>query len=216
VRLTESSSGFQSLVPLYLVSEYLSKGVKEKSGNIDGGMSSEEIERFKELAFEIYLNDNLTEEQRRAAISAISYKFNKTAFINIVEEPEQNLYPISQQQILNSLLKFNNMSMNNKLIMTTHSPYLINYLTLAVKADNLKEKVNSESLKTKLNDVVPLDSTVNSNDLVIYELEEIEGSISKLKNFEGIPSDKNFLNLLLGKGNQQFDSLLEIEEELWE
>ena len=37
--------------------------------------------------------------------------------------------------MLESLLSFNNENENNKLIITTHSPYLINYLTLAVKAD---------------------------------------------------------------------------------
>ncbi len=30
----------------------------------------------------------------------------------------------------------------------------------------------------------------------------------------GIPSDRNLLNMLLREGNQLFDSLLEIEEEL--
>jgi len=50
--------------------------------------------------------------------------------------------------------------------------------------------------------------------LVIYELYETNGTIKKLGNFEGIPSDKNFLNKSLGNANILFDSLLEIEEEL--
>jgi hypothetical protein len=35
-----------------------------------------------------------------------------------------------------------------------------------------------------------------------------------LKNYEGIPSDDNFLNNSLEKGNDLFDKLLEIEQEL--
>jgi hypothetical protein len=98
--------------------------------------------------------------------------------------------------------------------MTTHSPYLLNFISLAVKADELKGKVENEELKTRLNDIVPISSTVNPKELVIYELDETDGSIKKLGNFEGIPSDKNFLNKSLGNTNLLFDSLLEIEEDL--
>lgn len=219
VWLTESSSGFQSLVPLYLVSEYLSKGVKEKTDSSKGGMSSEEVERFKRLASEIYSNENLTEEQRRAALSVISSKFNKTAFINIVEEPEQNLFPSSQQQLLNSLLEFNNMNDGNMLIITTHSPYLINYLTLAVKADMVKVALKSndsskklnDSLK-KINDIVPLNSTVKANEIVVYQMDEKEGTILKLPVYKGLLSDENFLNDGLEESNELFAQLQEIEK----
>jgi len=214
VRLTESSSGFQSFVPLYLVSEYLANTIKKSSEANHGGMSSEEIDRFKKLAAEIYSNEALTSEQRRAALSAISSKFNKTAFINIIEEPEQNLFPTSQQKMLNSLLEFNNMSKGNKLILTTHSPYLINYLTLAVEADKLKESVKTNDLKSKLNEIVPLNSTLNGNNLVIYELDEKDGTISLLDNYKGLPFDENKLNNELGEGNESFSKLLEIEQRL--
>lgn len=210
VRLTESSSGFQSLVPLYLVSEYLSKAVKEKSGNDLGGMSSEEVERFKKLAAEIYSNESLTDEQRRAALTVISSKFNKSAFINIVEEPEQNLFPSSQRQMLNSLLEFNNMNTGNKLIMTTHSPYLINYLTLAVKADMVSAKLATEDSKQKINKIVPLQSTVKAEDLAIYELDEKDGTIKRLEDYKGLPSDENDLNNELEDSNEDFARLQEI------
>jgi len=212
VRLTESSSGFQSLIPLYLVSDYLSKGIKEKSDSNFGGMSSEEVERFKKLAAEIYSTESLTEEQRRAALSAISSKFNKTAFINIVEEPEQNLFPNSQQQMLHSLLEFNNRNDGNKLIMTTHSPYLLVYITLCVEANRLKQKITSDDLKLKLSDIVPLSSTVDGDDLVIYELDETTGTIEKLKSYKGLPSDENKLNEGLGAANEEFSKLLDLED----
>jgi hypothetical protein len=212
VRLTESSSGFQSLVPLYLVSDYLANGVRKATEANLGGMSSEEIDRFKILAAEIYSNESLTSEQRRAALSAISSKFNKTAFINVVEEPEQNLFPSSQRQMVNSLLEFNNMNEGNKLIMTTHSPYLINYLTLAVEANKLKSRVNTDELKSKLNEIVPLASTVDGNDLVVFQLDENTGTIEKLKDYKGLPSDKNYLNEGLAESNDEFSKLLDLED----
>ena len=122
VKLTEASSGFQSLVPLYLVSGYLANSVKKQSETNKETMSSEEMQRFKKGVKDIWDNNNLTDEQKRLALSVLSAKFNKTAFVNIVEEPEQNLFPSSQWQVLQSLLKFNSMNKGNKLIMTTHSP----------------------------------------------------------------------------------------------
>ncbi|GHV26086.1 hypothetical protein FACS1894176_06100 [Bacteroidia bacterium] len=213
INLMEASSGFQSLVPLYIVSDYLANSVKKQSENNEP-MSDVERVRFQKGVSEIMNNNNLTDRQKRDAISAIALKFNKTTFVNIVEEPEQNLFPSSQWQMLQSLLKFNNINSGNKLIMTTHSPYLINYFTLAVKADELKKKVyNDEELKAKLQNIVPFDATVSSNDLAIYELDEINGSIKKLSDYKGLPSDENYLNDGLGKTNDLFVELLNIEDQ---
>ncbi len=214
LRLTEASSGFQSLVPLFLVSWFHSNSVKKQSEITKEPMSGEELDRFKKGVADIWSNNSLSEEQRRIALSVLSSKFNKSAFINIVEEPEQNLFPTSQWEILKSLLEFNNLTSGNKLIMTTHSPYIINYLTLAIKASSLKVLVKTEENKKRLQEIVPFDSTVKPDDIVIYELDERNGSIRKLGNYEGIPSDKNYLNQLLAESNRLFDSLLEIEEEL--
>lgn len=213
IQLKEASSGFQSIVPLYLVSRFLADSVKKQS-EVSGDMSSDETERFRKGVEEIWANETFTEEQRRVALSVLSSKFNKTAFINIVEEPEQNLFPSSQREMLYSLLDFNNMSEGNKLIVTTHSPYLLNYLTIAVKANALKTEIKTDEHRKRLNEIVPLSSTVHAEDIVIYELDEKKGSVRRLGDYEGIPSDQNYLNKYLGLGNQLFDSLLEIEEEL--
>lgn len=213
VQLTDASSGFQSLVPVYLVSKYLSESVKNQSGNKES-MSVDETNRFKKSVDEIYSNDSLTSEQKRLAMSVLSSKFNKTSFINIVEEPEQNLFPISQWGLLKELLKFNNINKSNQLIITTHSPYIVNYLSIAVQAGYLKDKIKTDYLSDKLNKIVPSKSTVNAKDLSIYQLDENLGTITKLKDYDGIPSDSNFLNDSLADGNRLFDSLLEIEQEL--
>jgi len=216
VRLIDASSGFQSIVPLYLVSSYLSNSVKKQSLKTAEPMSADELERFKKNAEEILSNNNLTYEQQRVALSILSSKFNKTAFINIIEEPEQNLFPSSQREILNALLDFNNMNEGNKLIMTTHSPYLINYLTHSVKASIVYEKINKSANKTelaeKLNKVVPIKSLIKPTDWAVYELNENDGSIIKLDNYKELPSDENYLNESLGKSNDIFINLLEIED----
>ncbi len=212
IKLSEASSGIQSFVPLYLVSKYLSKSVDYRDEfSKDEPMNLFESEKFQKAYSDIYHNNELTLEQKRIALSVIASKFNKTAFINIVEEPEQNLFPTSQRQMLNSLINFNNMSEGNKLIMTTHSPYIINYITLAIETNKLKDKIKDDSLKNKLNNIVPLNSTINPNDVVIYELEDT-GQINILGNYNGLPSDENKLNENLGYTNDLFSQLLDIEE----
>jgi hypothetical protein len=202
VQLSEASSGFQSLVPLFLVSDYLVNSIRNKTEP----MSIEERKQFEKQIKEIYANPYFTEEQRRSAANALSEKFNKTSFVNIVEEPEQNLFPTSQRDMLYSLLKINNEITANKLIITTHSPYLVNYISVAVEAGKLKQGVIAEK-GGQLSEIVP----INADDLAIYQLKEEDGTIELLDSYEDIPSDENFLNNEIGRTNELFADLLDLQ-----
>ncbi|MBV6462037.1 MAG: hypothetical protein HJHJAOHD_02173 [Flavobacteriales bacterium] len=211
LRLSEASSGFQSTVPLFLVTKYLSDSL---SAEEDPSIKENSLEEQKKLDKEIkaILNDpQLTHEIRQAYLRQLSAKRKRACFINIVEEPEQNLFPSSQRSLLFELLSHTKKD-GNKLIMTTHSPYLINYLTLSVEAYKLKSRVNTDELREKLNKIVPLDSTLNGDDLVVYELNEKNGQITKLKTYKGLPSDENYLNKGLAESNDEFSKLLDIED----
>ena len=216
LRLTDASSGFQSLVPLFLVSQHLSKSVQSQSKE-QQPMSAGELERFKQWADNIFQNETLSEEQQRAAISTLSARFNKTAFLNIVEEPEQNLFPSSQWEMLQSLLECNAQGPHNCLVLTTHSPYIVSYLSLSVQAFRLHQKLHAnqrQDLLPKLAELFPDHAMVAPEDLAIYESDETTGTVSPLPTFEGLPSDSNLLNGFLREGNEIFDRLLELEEEI--
>ena len=209
IKLTEASSGFQSFVPIYMVSNYLVNTIKKDSG-IKVSMSGEEINRFRKEIEQLYKDKHLSDEQKRIAISVLPQKFNKTSFVNIVEEPEQNLFPTSQRDMLYSLLKINNEIADNKLIITTHSPYLVNYVSVAVEAGKLKKGVTAGKEK-QLNAIVPISSAISADDLSIYQLNEKEGSVELLDSYEGIPSDENFLNNEIGRTNGLFADLLDLQ-----
>lgn len=214
VKLTEASSGFQSIVPLYLVSLYLSESVQNQADN-DQKMSSDEAKRFEAEVANIWNMPNLTDEQRRIALSAVSARFNKSAFINIVEEPEQNLYPESQWTIMKRLLAFNNALEANRLIVTTHSPYLINSLTIAVKTGILLASgTPSTEVRERINSIYPTEAAIQPDEIAIYEFNEGEGTVNILDTYHGLPSDENFLNRMLEKTNDDFADLLEIQQEL--
>ena len=206
IKLTEASSGFQSFAPIYMVSSYLAKSV-EKQSEVKVGMSGDEKDRFRKEVEKIYSSKELTEEQKNIAISVLSKKFNKTSFVNIVEEPEQNLFPTSQRDMLYSLLKINNEIPANKLIITTHSPYLVNYISVAVEAGNIQNAVNEE----QIGKIIPLSALVKSEDLAIYELDEKDGTVRLLGDYNGIPSDENMLNLQIDETNNLFADLLDLK-----
>ena len=205
IKLTEASSGFQSFVPIYMVSNYLVNTIKKDSG-IKVSMSAEEINRFRKEIEQLYKDKHLSDEQKRIAISVLPQKFNKTSFVNIVEEPEQNLFPTSQRDMLYSLLKINNEITANKLIITTHSPYLVNYVSVSVEAGKLKQGVIAEK-GGQLSEIVP----INADDLAIYQLKEEDGTIQLLDSYEGIPSDENMLNLQIDETNNLFADLLDLK-----
>ena len=216
VNLLVASSGFQSLVPLFLVSMNLAQKIKDGPQINSQNFSVDQFMRMHDQIATILNNDIIPEAEKKMLIDEIESKFINKAFVNIVEEPEQNLFPTSQKEILYCLLEFNNLSAANKLIMTTHSPYLINYLTLAVKAESLIDKSmnykGKVGFQTAISEIVPWNSLLRADDLVIYEFDETNGSIIKLSNYNGIPSDENYLNEKMAEGNELFGKLLDIQE----
>lgn len=209
IRLTDASSGYQSLVPLCLVTQHLNSLVKEKN-NTDLSVS-DKMELKKEVDKVMARND-LSDDVKNAMLQNISAKYKYAGFINVVEEMEQNLYPQSQKDILFFLFeKCNNMSAN-RLLLTTHSPYLINYITLATKAYHVWQQVKDKSLIEKMNNIVPKKSAINISQLNIYEL-TTEGTSNILKQVNDMPTDDNLLNNLLGETNNLYNDLLDIEEQ---
>ena len=206
IPLSDSASGFQSFVPMYVVADYITKMLQSEYE-----MNSGDREMFKKESVEILNNPVFTEEQKRVLLSNLAGRINVKRMINIIEEPEQNLYPSSQRSVLNSLLGFNNEIAENKLILTTHSPYILSYLMLAIQAAELREKAKGDAeILSKIYEIVPEKAITPMKDVVVYELND-DGTISELPQSYGLPSNDNFLNNELGKANSLFSELMEIE-----
>ena len=100
--------------------------------------------------------------------------------------------------------------------MTTHSPYVLNDLTLAVKAGDIKRKAGNQSAALKrLGEIVSLGSCLAEGELAVYQINDRDGIVNPLPLFEGIPDDNNFLNTSLENSNLLFDQLIELEDELF-
>lgn len=224
ISMSAASSGIQSITPLLLVSHFLSNEVRtdilDKVQDIDDNRKKQIEANFaKENASlaekyrQLYnFGKGVLSKEDGVLLTEKLKRYIPSSFINIVEEPEQNLFPTSQQKVINSLLEYNNAIDSNKLIITTHSPYIIGYLSLAIKADELYRKAKKEEVIKQINEIVPQKSAISHQDVVIYELDDKDGSIRKLDNYKGIPSSKNFLNRELAEKNELYSQLLDIED----
>ena len=157
----------------------------------------------------ILADNTIDENMRRLLIEQQSALLKYGKFVNIVEEPEQNLFPVSQRNILFDLFSAYKSIAGSQLILTTHSPYLIDYTTLSVKAASITPKTTAA--QKRLDMIVPPNSRVAGSDVCIYQIDG--GRISELEKYDDMPSDDNMLNRELNDTNELFAQLLELEDE---
>lgn len=216
--LLHGSSGFQSVVPLFVVTEYLTSLVLNKKDDPSYELFSvvqkskiekkliKLIEQYKEVA----TAKELSKKLMRKAVSVVeSYQYKN--FINIVEEPEQNLYPESQKQVLFNLIENLNKIKENELIITSHSPYILNFITLCTEAYRVYKYKNIDSTAISiLNDIVPKKSAISIEKVNAYELDD-KGSVKLISKNDGFIDDDHSLNSIFEQINESFSSLLDME-----
>ena len=213
IDLLEASSGIQSATPLYVVSKFIAEEVYKTASGARKEMSKQEEQKLmSDIAKRLQTEGKIAPDVLEAFLKQLNDKYTYSRFINIIEEPEQNLYPTSQRNLLFELLQLLNLKEVNRFVLTTHSPYIINYLTLAIKAKQLynNEGVDHERLAA----IVPKESAIEAERVHIYEM-KTDGSISLLPFTYGLPSDENTLNDQLGEFNDQFSDLLDLQTHAW-
>ena len=129
VRLINASSGIQSSLPMCMVSEYLSKMIADRE---EVKLSKEEKDKLEKRVAEIMQDDAISDSIKDMMIRQLSSANRYDRFINVVEEPELNLFPESLMQVLSSLIAINASSAQNMLVFTSHSPYSLAILNMLV------------------------------------------------------------------------------------
>lgn len=159
IALSSASSGLQSLTPLlvmlqYYTDEYFRSYNEKKSFATDTKFKNavesllNEFNKNKEknnfkyeeqpnLAHEVGIKNFIEYLQTQLLSTKILSTFSrlmvphKTSFI--IEEPEQNLYPSTQMDLLDLVVELCNGEKKHHCTITTHSPYILNKLNLLVK-----------------------------------------------------------------------------------
>lgn len=211
-----SSSGLQSVLPLLLVTEYL-QATLSKRKNLDTRsmvLSANPFIEHKEIG-DCYLLglDRLWDVEQILRNSSTS----PSHLVNIVEEPEQNLFPPTQRNVLRRLLEINNRTNEHRLVISTHSPYLVEDILASIRAKTIENKLVDGAIGTRivehLNKCYPVSSRIAGNQVALYET-SYNGTITRGVEDSGLISDRNFLNRHLMLGSMLLDELSNLEDAL--
>lgn len=160
IKLAESASGLQSIVPLLLVIENASKS---------------------------------------DFLSNLNFRF-------IIEEPELNLYPTTQKKLVEYLVEKCTKG-DNRLIVTTHSPYILTALNNCIEANNVL-KANPEA-KADVDKLVPPESQIAYEDVAAYFV--ANGTAKSIMNDEYQIIDANALDDVSDELSRVHGELLDLK-----
>lgn len=166
VRLINASSGIQSSLPMCIVSEYLSSKISDKE---EVKLSKEEKDKLEKRVAEIMQNEEYSDSIKDMMIRQLSYANRYDRLINIVEEPELNLFPRSQMEVLKSLIYNNASSDENMLVFTTHSPYSLAIINTMIMGAKAYANANEE-LRNQIESILPVKYQINDDNIAVYRL----------------------------------------------
>ena len=137
----------------------------------------------------------------------ITYKYFTQKYHTIViEEPEQNLFPKAQKEVVDFLIE--NLKENNQLFVMTHSPYILsslNILMMAYKAGNINIDAKKEVEKN-----ICEAQWINPVDFSAYYIKD--GIAKSIKGKTGLISE-NVIDDISDDIQDEFEKLLSIYRE---
>lgn len=237
VNLRHSSSGLMSATPLLVIFDYVMRKVyaqkRTKSpvelARIQSYLKNMDVKQSEklELLFEQFLKlqsdlDKKEKGERNVDGNALREQFYilQEGLINllglygdyfysqvIIEEPELNLFPKTQQDLVYYMLRvLNETQRNHILVLTTHSPYILFALNNCMMGGLVKDKVPADKTKTFVSHPSWIDPSLVS----IYEIHS--GCLKRIQDEDGIIED-NYLNQAYKNNSSEYLSLLNYYED---
>lgn len=174
ISLACASSGLQSLVPLLIMLDYYSGKYYDtfndkKSFELDDKAIQLRRRLTEKMVLEQY-KPGYSQEERGILMKEVNEKVHngdeyvlkllenyfktverlstpfKTTFI--IEEPEQNLFPDTQLDLIETLTMLCQQERKHHFTLTTHSPYIVNFLNVLLRRnkDNSRSYIDAEDL----------------------------------------------------------------------
>jgi hypothetical protein len=132
-----------------------------------------------------------------------TFKNGLTNFI--IEEPELNLFPVTQKHLIKYLAEKCTQNDNN-LMVTTHSPYVLSSLNLLVFAYQTAQK--RPELIEEIKAIVPQESWINPSDFAAYYVDK--GTVRSIINPKTGLISENELDEVSDMIGDEFDALKRI------
>ncbi len=166
LNFTNTSSGLQSLIPLYVFLKYFTEQffLKEEDQNsVIGG------EINKHLAEVI--SSELSAAVEHQLFAAVFNNFTKVGHCNVfLEEPEENLFPLTQHDLVNELVGMINGDRKHNLFITTHSPYIMASFNNLLQAGDVLAEDGGK--KDALGAIVPFSIALDYDEVSAYAIKE--------------------------------------------
>lgn len=206
ILLSQASSGVHSVTPLLTMVDNLINNIynqeNQSSYELDEVKARVVQLMITEFIFKEYYKQDFKGEERKKKIKEINkmisekdeqiiplferfkkvrnnlFKTHRTNLI--IEEPEQNLFPSTQKELIYKLLGYLNSDLKHSLTLTTHSPYVLYAINNCILSFITSDKV-PDKIKDKLS---CLDSKIDPKDITIYEL--CNGTISCIQQDNGL------------------------------
>ena len=214
--LNNASSGLQSIAPLLLFINYLTKDlyIEEK---MKSAFEIENEEKTLEEIFSQISKGFLTfEEYRKKTKIEINdmksvikllgsyYLKNQYQFSQlIIEEPEQNLFPKTQRDLIYYMLQaINDIERDHKLLITTHSPYILYALNNCMMGYSVK----TEMPKNEQNELPSSNSWINPVLVSVWEIEG--GKLRDIKDKGTKTVSKHYFNRIMNEVMDEYYDML--------
>jgi AAA domain, putative AbiEii toxin, Type IV TA system len=144
----------------------------------------------------------------------IEYYTKKLNATTIIEEPELNLYPNAQKQLVGSIVKkcLQNGQGDNEVLMTTHSPYVLTALNNLIFAYQVAQVLPERA--EDIAKIIPREQWLNPDDVAAYYVGEdengVKGGIHSIFNKKTGLIGQNELDEISEELGDEFDSLMNI------
>lgn len=208
IELTNTSSGLQSIIPLVILIDYLTNWIySNEVPNSVENINKKEI--IINTVIKDYINSNLPEAKDSSEFFKILYytlinrndisssgfeplvvsieNYSRNHWTNLfIEEPEQNLFPSSQRDLMYYLLKQVKANEDHRLLLTTHSPYILYALNNCMMGYLVKDNMPEEDRDA----LSCVDSFIDPKLVSIYEIKE--GNLICIQESDGLISDNYF------------------------
>ena len=231
IDFTNASSGLQSIVPLLVILRYVTKGVynekKKDSVSLETIHNKLIREIYNEMKRRFNERGNSTRQLNENALSVakgnqiytfydkkdvdyfnrLTSNFMFPQYSNIfLEEPELNLYPTTQRELMNCLAKLTNDERHHNVFITTHSPYLLTSLNNLLYAAKV-----STTQKDAVKEIVPLKCWVRFEDVGVWFVKN--GKLSSIldKDLQQIKAEK--IDEVSRQLDRDYDKLMNLEYE---
>lgn len=237
INLRHSSSGLMSITPLLLIFDYVMKQVytqkRTKSPleitniqtflqNFDAKQADKLKILQKRLSSLKSDVEKSVKEETSVSVDTIHEQLNELQedlnnliglysdyFYSqvIIEEPELNLFPETQRDLVYYMLRVLNESKRKHiLVMTTHSPYILFALNNCMMGGLVKEKITA----INSNSFLSHRSWVEPHQVSVYEIHD--GYLKCIQDEDGIIED-NYLNQAYKENSSEYLALLDYYED---